>query len=190
MSPQARPDGGGRGVQPPGALIPARRAAAAGRLAACLLACLAFTASAAERLDDSASPRATVPARVVLTDEGRPLADSRNPTRAIVQFGRIDYKLATARYAGRTARIYFVVPPFIEGLRSPAGLRVEWTGLGQFASGSARPGERQLVWTGVVPGPWLAEAIDLRFQVELRDLLLPRDGRFGFECFFEIEVVS
>ncbi len=165
-------------------------ASALGWLAACLLTGLAIAASAAERLDDSASPRGTVAARVVLTDEGRPLAESRNPTRAIVQFGRIDYKLATARYAGRTARIYFVVPPFVEGLRSPSGLRVEWTGLGQFASGSARPGERQLVWTGVVPGPWLAEALDLRFQVELRELLLPRDGRFGLECFFQIEVVS
>lgn len=163
---------------------------AARRLAAGLLACAAWSAAAAERLDDSASPRPTVQARVVVSDEGRPLAESRNPTRATVQFGRIDYKLATARHAGRNARIYFVVPAFVEGLRSPAGLRVEWTGLGQFASGSARPGERQLVWTGVVPGPWMMQALDLRFQVELRDLRLPRDGRFGIECFFEIEVVT
>jgi hypothetical protein len=156
-------------------------------LAALALAAAA-QAGAAERLDDSASPRSRVQARVVLTDEGRTLADSRNPTRALVQFGRVDYKLATARYVGRQARIYYVVPPLIAGLRSPAGLRVEWRGHGQLASGTARPGERKLVWTGVVTGPWMTEALDLSFEVELRELQLGRDSQFGFESYFEIEV--
>ena len=102
----------------------------------------AGAAHAAERLDDSASPRSRVPARITLSDEGRPLIASRNPTRALVQVGRVEYRLATARYAGRQARIYFVVPALIPGLRSPAGLRVDWRSNGTFAGGSARPGER------------------------------------------------
>ncbi len=159
-----------------------KRAALAWLLATA--ACLA----AAERLDDSASPRSRVAARSVLTDEGRPLADSRQPKRLIVDFGRVDYRLATARYVGRQARIYYVVPAFVPGLRSPAGLRVDWRGHGQFAGGSARPGERQLVWSGVVAGPWMNESIDLSYQVELRELQLGRDGQFGFESYFEIEV--
>ena len=143
---------------------------------------------AAERLDDSASPRSRVQARVVLSDEGRPLADSQRPTFAQVTFGRVDYKLSTGRYVGRQARIYYVVPAFIAGLRSPAGLLVEWRGSGLFASGRARPGERSLVWSGVVPGPWMSEGLDLAFRVDLRELQLQRDGRFGFESYFEIEV--
>lgn len=161
------------------------------KLAVALVAALlaaAGTARSAERLDDSASLRSRVPARVVLSDEGRPLIASRNPTRAHVQIGRVDYRLATTRYAGRQARIYFVVPPIIDGLRSPAGLRVEWRGNGNFSSGSARPGERQLVWSGTVPGPWMNEAIDLTFEVDLSELQMQADTRFGFEPFFEIEV--
>jgi hypothetical protein len=130
-----------------------------------------------------------VPARVVLSEEGRPLLESRNPTRATIQFGRVDYKLATARYAGRQARIYYVVPAQVTGLRSPAGLRVEWRGSGLFANGAARPGDRQLVWTGVVPGAWMTESLELTFQVELRELQLQRDGQFGLESYFEIEVM-
>ena len=148
----------------------------------------AGAASAAERLDDSASPRSRVPARVVLTDEGRSLIASRNPTRAIVQMGRVDFRLATARYVGKQARIYFVMPPIVTGLRSPSAMRVDWRGNGTFANGSARPGERQLVWTGTVAGPWMNEGLDLSFEVDLRQLQLQADGQFGFEPFFEIEV--
>ncbi|MBC5785115.1 hypothetical protein H8N03_19365 [Ramlibacter sp. USB13] len=157
--------------------------------AACLLLALAAATSApaAERLDDSASPRSRVTPRVVLTDEGRPLVASRNPTRAIVQVRQVDYRLSTARYAGRQARIYYVIPAFIPGLRSPAGLRVEWRG-SLFASGTARPGERTLVWSGVVPGPWINERMDLNFQLELREVQPSADARFEFEPFFEIEV--
>jgi hypothetical protein len=153
-----------------------------------LLLAVGATARAAERLDDSASPRSRVPARVVLTNEGRTMMASRNPSRAVVQLGRVDFRLATTRHIGKQARIYFVVPPFVTGLRSPAGMRVDWRGNGNFANGSAHPGERQLVWSGIVTGPWMNEGIELSFEVELRELQLQADGQFGFEPFFEIEV--
>lgn len=152
------------------------------------LLALAMPTFAAERLDDSASPRSQVQAQMVLSNEGRPLAESLNPTSATVNFGRISYKLATARYVGKQARIYFVIPALIRGLRSPAGLRVQWRGSNQFASGTARPGERQLVWAGLVNSPWISEDIELSYEVDLRELELPRDGSFGFESYFEIEV--
>lgn len=155
---------------------------------AILLAAAAMAAQAVERLDDSASPRSRVRAPVVLGEDGRPLQDSRNATRATVRFGRVDYKLSTARHAGRTARIYYVVPAAIPGLRSPSGLRVEWRGSGLFADGSAMPGERRLVWSGVVPGPWMTEGLDLTFHVDLRQLQLRPNEPFGFESYFEIEI--
>lgn len=152
-----------------------------------LLAAAGHVALAADRLDDSASPRSRVRAPVVLSDEGRPLQDSRNATRATVHFGRVDYKLATARYVGRQARIFYVVPAVIPGLRSPSGLRVEWRGNGLFANGTAAPGERRMVWSGVVPGPWMTEGLDLTFHVDLRQLQLRPNESFGFESYFEIE---
>ena len=162
------------------------------RLACPLLAaavlCLCAPLFAAERLDDSASPRSRVAAQIVLTNEGRSLEASTRPTSATIHFGRVEYRLATARYAGRQARIYYVVPALITGLRSPGGMRVTWRGDGVFASGTARPGERQIVWSGIVPGAWLSGTIELDSEVSLRELQLPRDGSFGFESYFEIEV--
>lgn len=146
------------------------------------------SAHAADRLDDSASPRSRVQAQVALSNEGRPVADSVNPTTALVRFGRVEYKLATARYVGKQARIYYVVPALINGLRSPAALRVDWRGNGIFSNGTARPGERRMVWAGIVREPWMSEGLDLSFQVDLREINLPNDGSFGFESYFEIEV--
>ena len=147
----------------------------------------ACACGAAQRLDDSTSPRSRVAAQVVLSNEGRPLADTFDATSATVRFGRVDYRLATSRFVGKAARIYYVVPSFIQGLRSPAGLRVEWKGYGQLASGSARPGERQLVWSGTIRDPWMVASLDLGYQVELRELQLSRDGNLAFETYFEIE---
>jgi hypothetical protein len=154
--------------------------------------CLAGNAALArtERLDDSASPRAVVTAPPMLSEFGQPLnvaPRGPEPQYGIVKFGRIDYKLATAKYIGKAARIYFVIPVAIPGLRSPMGLRVDWLGNGTFASGSARPGERTLVWTGTVREAFINEGLNMTMQVELRQLLRASSG-LAFESYFEIEV--
>jgi hypothetical protein len=124
---------------------------------------------------------------VVLSDEGRPLADSLNPRAITAKVGWVHYRLATARYVGKQARIYYVIPPNIPGLRSPAGLQISWTTNGPWASGTARPGERRLVWAGTVRDPWVQAEFDITLGASLRDLQLPADGRLGFEPYFEIE---
>jgi hypothetical protein len=143
-----------------------------------------------ERLDDSASPRAVVTAPPMLSEFGQPLnvaPRGPEPQFGIVKFGRIDYKLATAKYIGKAARIYFVIPAAIPGLRTPQGLRVDWLATGAFASGSARPGERALVWTGTVRDAFINEGLTMTMQVELRQLLRASSG-LAFESYFEIEV--
>jgi hypothetical protein len=149
----------------------------------------AAAALAGQRLDDTTSPRAQVQPLRVLSEQGRPLAETLNPRFAILEFGRIDYRLATAAYLGRPARIYFVLPDAVPGLRSPAGLRIQWRGLGGFASGMGRPGERVLVWSGVVREPWLQESIELTWQLDLTQVDL-RHGQFGLQAYFEIETVN
>lgn len=153
----------------------------------CLMVCSGY--ASAERLDDSASPRAQVKAPLVLADTGGLLVDSIGATRAILKFGRVDYKLATAPYVGRDARIYYVIPAVIPGLRMPTALSVEWQGSGLFASGVAHPGERVQVWSGRVGEEWINEGLDLTMRVDLRELDLPQGANFGFESYFEIEVL-
>ena len=137
-------------------------------------------AALTEKLDDSASPRS----RVAMPFQWSANADTSLATAQ----GRVEFRLSTARYAGKPARIYFVIPPLVPGLQSPGALQVEWRSQGVFASGRAQPGMRTLVWAGTVPGPWLADTLDLRLQLDPRGVKLLRGMDFGFEPFFEIEV--
>ena len=160
-----------------------------------LALCLAFGAAPGfarvERLDDSASPRSQVTSPPMLSEQGQPL-DRYIPgppaTVGVVKFGRVEYKLATARFVGKQARIYYVIPAAIAGLRSPAGLRVEWRGNGIFADGAARPGQRTLVWSGIVREAYMSEGLDLTMRIELRELQLRQGAGLAFESYFEIEV--
>ncbi len=105
----------------------------------------------------------------------------------VLKFGQVDYKLATANFVGKQARIYYVIPASIPGLVSPSGLRVEWRGNAPFESGTGRPGDRILVWTGTVTEAWMSASLDLTMQVDLAALRLPSGTNFGFESYFEIE---
>lgn len=137
----------------------------------------------AERLDDSASPRARVQATIEATG-----AAAGSPY-VWATFRGVEYRLATGAYVGRRARISLVVPMLIDGLRSPAGLRLEWRGAGAFASGAAGPGERRVVWVGTVPAPWMVERLDLRMQLDLREWRATSLRALNVETYFEIEVM-
>lgn len=149
--------------------------------AACLGTAAATWAQVA-RLDDSASPRAQV--RGDFSS-----AQGMDGNLVVLPFGRIEYRLATAPYAGRRARIFYVIPPAIAGLRSPSGLRIDWRGNGAFASGSGRPGDRVQVWNGVVQTPWMNETFDLTLRVDPRELRVPTGAALSFESTFEIETL-
>ncbi|MFM9924240.1 hypothetical protein VLK31_14700 [Variovorax sp. H27-G14] len=144
-----------------------------------------------ERLDDSTSPSAQVRAQ---GNDNAPVtapatAQGAASTVVRIAFGRVHYRLATARYMGRQARIYYVLPMAIPGLRSPAGLQVSWRTNGLFAAGSGRPGDRVPVWSGTVRDAWITEALDLTWQVDAREVRLSRGMPLGFEAYFEIETL-
>jgi len=143
-----------------------------------------------ERLDDSSSPRSQVASPPMLSEQGRPLSEffpGPQPLYGLVRFGRIDYKLATGKFIGKAARIYYVIPAVINGLRSPAGLHIEWRGTGLFSSGAGRPGSRSLVWSGTVKGSFISEGLDLTMKLDLRELQLRTGQGLSFESYFEIE---
>ena len=152
------------------------------------------TPASAQRLDDSASSQRSVsPIRTVLTP-ARGASDGFNtppPSHATLYFGRINYRLSTAQYVGKRARIYMVIPLATHIVNSPSGIKLEWRSARLFASGAGRPGDRVPVWQGTVPGAWLNEELDLTMQIELNRL---QNGgartSSGFESYFEIEVLQ
>jgi hypothetical protein len=154
-------------------------------LAAALLLCGAALApawAAVARLDDSASPRAQM-----RSDFSN--AQGMDGNMVVLPLGRIEYRLATAPHVGRRARIFYVIPSMVAGLRSPAGMQVQWRGNGAFASGSGRPGDRVQVWNGVVQAPWMNETFELTLRVDPRELRMPSGSALSFESFFEIETL-
>lgn len=157
-------------------------AAALHRVALWLLLCgpAAPALAAIERLDDSASPRPQVNGdlNVARSVDGRSLA---------IPFGRVEYRLATARFLGRQARIHYVIPPLFPGLQSPAGVRLDWRGGGRFASGAGRPGDRVLVWSGIVREPWIDEALELTLTLAPDAVRLQPGMRLQLETYFDIE---
>lgn len=162
-------------------------------LAFAAAACIPCAAAAVTaRLDDSLSPRPQVVAPQVLSEHGRPLDDMLGDAVAqygISRFGHVEYRLATAPYVGKRARIFYVVPAVVSGLRSPAGLRMTWRGSGQFADGTARGGERRQVWSGVIREAVMRETMDLTMEVKLSELMVGARGGLSVESYFEIEVM-
>lgn len=156
-----------------------------------LLLCLFASIASAqpERLDDSASIPSRVEARSVTTETGMPLAESVGAKFVISDFGLIKYRLATAIYKNKNAKIYYVIPSIIDGLRDPKALTVTWKSNGLFADGEGHAGDRKLVWAGIVTEDWIEEAFNLRMQVELAQLRLSQGQGFGFESYFEIETL-
>lgn len=155
--------------------------------AALLLVTTALPAIAQTRLNDDASPRSQVQASKVTSEVGLPLEESPDAQFADARFGRIEFKLDTAAYIGREARVYFVVPHHIPSLLRPSGLTVSWRGSGDFRSGSARPGERQLVWTGRINEATLSTSLDVTMRVDLTAVADSEQDGLGFEPYFEIE---
>ena len=150
--------------------------------AICLLMPFVPAHAVVARLDDSTSPRTLV---------RTPLSRAQSADGRIVQvpFGRVDYRLGTAPYVGQHARIFYVIPLGVSGLRSPDGLRVQWQSSGTFASGSGRAGDRVPVWSGIVRGPWIEASFELTWTLDANAWRLPAGMPLRFESYFEIETL-
>jgi hypothetical protein len=153
-------------------------------LLAALLACTC--AAAATRLDDSLSPRQRVQAttRWVYDGVGDWTADQRNALVADVR--AMEFRLRTASYVGKTAEIYLALSDHVSGLKSPTGMRVDWTTRGRFSPGSATPGTRSLVFRGKITEPVMSDYFDFRIFI---DALIWERG-IEFDKVFEIELVA
>jgi hypothetical protein len=140
--------------------------------------------AAPKRLEDRGSPRSIVNAEPRWLHAGEGLGPEQlNAMVATVP--NLEFRLDTAAYVGKRARIYLVLPEFVPGLRAQNGMRVEWTSRGSFLAGSALPGQRTLVYDGLVQRPVLHETLDLSVYLDARYL----DRGLRFDPTFEIDVV-
>ena len=153
-----------------------------------VLMALAATAASAIKLDDSMSPRQRIDTKLQWTNDIPPnrrlsLAELNALHTRIPDF---EIRLNTAAYVGRTVQIYLGIPVQVQGLKSPAGMRIEWQTRGLFAPGATQPGSRALIFQGVVSAGMMSEVFDFTIRIDNRQL----DGRLQFDPQFELEIVK
>ena len=142
----------------------------------------------AVKLDDSMSPRQRIDTQLQWTHD---IPMNRRLSRAELnalhtRIPGFEIRLNTAAYVGRTVQIYLGVPVQVQGLKSPAGMRIEWQTRGQFAPGATQPGSRSLIFQGVVPAAMMTEVFDFTIHVDGQLL----DGRLQFDPQFELEIIK
>lgn len=158
------------------------------RFAAGLIIALNAGLTQAVKLDDALSPRQRVDAQMQWTHEAQPhrmlSATELNALNARVRAHEV--RLNTAAYVGRTVRIFLGLPVNIQGLKNPAGLRMEWQTRGPFAPGATQPGSRSLIFQGQVTAAVMTDVFDFTVHLDGQSL----DGRIQFDPQFELEVIK
>jgi hypothetical protein len=152
-------------------------------LALGLVAAMAFAAEPV-RLDDTASPRSRVEAQPRWLHTGEGLGNPEMVNAMIAQVANLEVRLNTARFVGKSARVFLVFPDFVPGIRSRSGIRAEWRTRGVLLPGSALPGTRTLVYDGPITKPFLSDFLDLSLFLDARYL----DTGARFEPVFELEL--
>lgn len=111
------------------------------------------------RLDDTGTR--LLGARALLEwSDLRPGASLRTgPSRELTARVLVDLQLLTSAWQGKQARIYVRLEPLPN-----ESLLVQWPAAEPFREGQVRPGERVLVFAGLIPGPRL----QLRWPLHLR----------------------
>lgn len=160
-------------------------------LLACVLAGISglgapARAQAWHRLDSAASARPQVAALQVTDETGQPFGQNPFAQQARARFGRVEYRVVTAPYLRRRARIDLVLLPTVAGLLRPQGLVFEWRGLDGAQDGRLTPGQRQPLWTGVITQAVTPLAIELEMRLDLGAMGPWNGGHFGVEPGFEL----
>jgi hypothetical protein len=107
------------------------------------------------RLDDSGSH--TVPPQAQMQWRALPARGGGDP--GMEAWLRVNLRIATADWAGRSGRLYMVLPR-----DESSTVEAVWTTQGRLLPGRLVSGERALVYAGVLPGPWLEEQIAVRLR--------------------------
>lgn len=88
-------------------------------------------------------------------------------------------RLDAATWRGRAGRVYLALPQ-----QAPGALLVRWTTQGSLLSGQLQPGQRALVYAGLLPAQ-LADTLALQFLADGTRLNAARQLDFHFELDLE-----
>jgi len=107
------------------------------------------------RLDDSLSH--TVPPNVQM--QWLPLTRGQSNAGAMEAWVRVNIRIDTRDWIGRSGRIYMVLPR-----DQASSIEAVWTTQGRLQAGRLVSGERTLVFAGVIPGATLEDQMQVRLR--------------------------
>lgn len=139
---------------------------------------------AGEILDDTLSPRKQYGGQFEWAYPG----DGVNLSREAFFLLRskesgVEVRLNTAGYEGRQAQIYLRLPQQIVGYNSTEGFLLSWNTDRVFLPGSVRPGNRALLFNGLIETALMVEVFTFTLEVDAAFF----DGMIKYAPIFEIE---
>lgn len=161
------------------------------RLAATLVVLFATLIGIRVHAANSAAAVGTARAGPVVIDDsatvvldGTPTMSWRSVTpksrdNAIVGRTRVNVKLVTAPWLGRSGKIYMVLPA-----ESTGSVKIAWRSHGVLLEGQLVPGGRTLVYSGTIRERRMEDVLDV--QIEADGIRLSRSQQLRFQ--FEIDV--
>lgn len=156
-------------------------------LLAILLSCAALDV-VAEVLDDSQSPRQQLNLVFEWAENRSDLyslsADQFNRLKARIDNAEV--RLNTRNFQGQPVRIFIRLPEQIKGLGNSAGFRLEWQTRGNLLPGYTTPGNRALIFEGLIDTALLVEFFSFTMHLDARQM---SGDALLFEPIYEIEAM-
>jgi len=113
-------------------------------------------------------------------------ADLDADSRVVAAYDNIELRLfipPAFTSPPQQAQIFMLIPAQIPGLDVGGGLEISWVTRGRLLNVTARPGDRVLIFAGVVGEPVLADFLNLVITIDARRMV----GTVRLDPLFEIE---
>ena len=146
---------------------------------------LSFKVQAAEVIDDSQSPRKQFNIRFEWANKENLSTLNKNAFFLLkAHIPDVEVRLNTSDYIGKKARIYLALPSQIDGFNGSQGFSLAWETTGIFSSGMTSPGNRALIFQGLIESPLLTEFITFTLKLDANRLT----GKIRYAAIYEIEL--
>jgi len=146
---------------------------------------ISLASQAAEVLDDSQSPKKQFNIRFEWEKQGNLSSVSKDEFFLLkAHIPDVEVRLNTSNYIGKKARIYLAMPSQVDGFNGSQGFSLAWKTTGIFDSGETSPGNRALIFEGIIGSPLLTDFFTFTLKLDANRLT----GKLRYAPIYEIEL--
>ncbi|OQY06648.1 MAG: hypothetical protein B6I22_04955 [Desulfobacteraceae bacterium 4572_123] len=146
---------------------------------------VSISSQAAEILDDSQSPKKQFNVRFEWEKHENLSSLSKDEFFLLkAHIPDVEVRLNTTNYIGKKARIYLALPSQIDGFNGSQGFSLAWKTTGILSSGVTSPGNRALIFEGLIGSSLLTEFFTFILKLDANRLT----GKLRYAPIYEIEL--